>query len=181
MLKTNNLLGLQLLLSLLLVAEIASPGLTQAPPAPDDRGLCQLNNIGGRAIIDPQGQLIGLTDFCRQQPTTQPTESQSASNASNASGDDQSQSGDKEHQDEEFWRSFNQVASPDAVQFSDTLDRQQILAYSTTICPYLNNGGTLQQIRQIQATGKLPTSFDVAVTIAAIHTYCPEYTVQIGR
>jgi hypothetical protein len=175
MLKIDNLIG-QLLLSFFLVAGVARSGLTQeVPPAPDNRGLCQLNDLAGHSIIDSHGQLINLVDFCGQPQAVPLAGTQTASDR------DRAQEIAKENQDEEFWRSFNEVASPDAIQFSHTLDRQQIIAYSATICPYLSNGGTLQQVRQIQATSKLPTSFDVAVTIAAIHTYCPEYTTQIGR
>jgi len=184
MLKTDDLIGWRLLLSLCLIGGVVRPGLALVPaadnsPAPDNRGLCQLNNLAGRSIIDPQGQLINLLDFCEQQQTLQLTEPQLIPDSDHSQANPEENQ--EEFQQEAFWRSFTEVASSDAVQFSNTLDRQQIIAYGATICPYLNNGGTLQQVRQIQAQGKRPTSFDVAVTIAAIHTDCPEYTGQIGR
>jgi Protein of unknown function (DUF732) len=56
-----------------------------------------------------------------------------------------------------------------------------VISYGETICPLLNEGKTMQQVRQIQVEGGLPASFDAAVNVAAINTYCPQHSPQIGR
>ncbi len=131
---------------------------------PDPYGLCSVREIGGRAIVNAQGQLITLNEYCQQQ--VQAIEQQTPSP-------------DLNHQ--AFWQAFLQVASPQAIEFSETIDRQQLLAYSTTICPFLSSGGTMQQIRAVQVQSRLPAAFDAAVNVAAVHTYCPQFSAQIGR
>lgn len=132
-----------------------------AQPAPDPLGICAIGNISGRSIVDANGRLLNLTEFCsRQQVPVVVT---------------------LEPQDEAFWQTFLSVASPDAVQFSRSIDRQQVIAYAAAVCPILRQGGSLQQVRQVQIQSRLPAAFDAAVNVAAIHTYCPEYQAQIGR
>lgn len=123
-----------------------------------------MGELSGRSIVDAQGQLVSLVDFCREQQFQQQVETPVLGAEAQA-----------------FWQNFLNVASIEAVAFSQTVNQQQVVDYAATVCPFLQNGGTLQQIRQIQLAGDLPVSFDAAVSVAAIYTYCPEFRSQIGR
>lgn len=81
----------------------------------------------------------------------------------------------------EFWQAFVTAASPDALEFANEAEVDDVVAYGQTICPSLNELGTMHELRMAQAEGGLPASFDAAVNVAAIHTYCPEKTRSIGR
>jgi hypothetical protein len=142
------------------VMSAASTGLTQEMTTPNEMGICGIGNISGRSIVARGGRLISLVDFCRQQSVPIAiTDTEQAA----------------------FWQAFLEVASPRALQFVRSVDRQQVIDYAATVCPVLRQGSTLQQVREIQTQSNLPPTFDAAVNVAAIHTYCPEYTAQIGR
>jgi hypothetical protein len=131
------------------------PALTRQP-ALDSLRLCPLHNLSGYSAIDAAGNLINLSQYCQsQQQMAQPNRAP-------------------------FWQAFLTAADPQAIAYARTLDQEAVFAYSSTICPFLENGGTVNQLRQIQ-TGSLPSGFEVAVTIAAIQTHCPSYQSEFGR
>jgi hypothetical protein len=131
---------------------------------PDPYGLCSIGEIGGRAIVNSQGRLITLNEYCQQQ--VQAIEQQTPP---------------PDFDQQEFWQAFLQIASPPAIAFSEMIDRQQLLAYSTTICPFLASGGAMQQIRAVQVQSQLLAAFAAAVNVAAVYTDCPQFSDQIGR
>lgn len=131
--------------------------------SPDPYGICSVGELGGRSIVQA-GQLVTLNEYCQQPVQIAEQQAPPPDPTQNA-----------------FWQAFLTVASPAAIEYSESLDRQQLLAYSTTICPFLSSGGSLQQIRSVQVQSGLPAAFDAAVNVAAIHTYCPQYVNQIGR
>ncbi|NEQ26263.1 MAG: hypothetical protein F6K28_45940 [Microcoleus sp. SIO2G3] len=151
-----------LLTGLLLI--LSSPADAQDVLTPDPYGICSVGELGGRSIVNSAGQLVRLNEYCQQQ--VQITEQQIPPPDPNENA---------------FWQAFRAVASPAALEFSESIDRQQLIAYSTTICPFLASGGTMQQVRAVQVQSRLPAAFDAAVNVAAIHTYCPQFTNQIGR
>ncbi|MBD3882102.1 hypothetical protein IFO70_10060 [Phormidium tenue FACHB-886] len=122
----------------------------------DPLRLCPLQNLSGYSAIDATGSLINLKQYCQLQVRTQLSHAP-------------------------FWQAFAAAAAPRAIAYARTLDQEAILAYSDTICPFLENGGTINQLRQIQTSGTLPSEFEVAVTIAAIQTQCPTYQADLGR
>lgn len=80
-----------------------------------------------------------------------------------------------------FWQAFVTAASPEALDFASTASVEDVIAYGQTICPSLRDLGTMDELRVVQAQGGLPASFDAAINVAAIHTYCPEKARSIGR
>ncbi|NJL22333.1 MAG: hypothetical protein HC895_18400 [Leptolyngbyaceae cyanobacterium SM1_3_5] len=96
--------------------------------APDPYGICSVGELGGRSIVNQVGQLVTLNEYCQQQ--VQLIEQQ-------APLSDPAQSA--------FWQAFLNIASPAAIEYSESIDRQQLLAYSTTICPFF------KQRRQLAA------------------------------
>lgn len=124
---------------------------------PGTLGICRMAPLTGRVAIDNSGNLLVLSDYCRSQHDQLDTQA------------------------EQFWQSFIENAGSEAITFAHTLDRQSVVAYGTTICPFLENGGTLPELRQLQSDTRLPSAFETAVTLAAIHTYCPTYRSEIGR
>jgi Protein of unknown function (DUF732) len=138
-----------------LAAIAVAPALAQDKVAEDTLGLCGLHNLSGYSAIDAVGSLVNLTQYCHQQQV-QPSASP-------------------------FWQSFLVAADRNTVAYAEALGQQQVAAYGTAICPFLENGGTLAQLRQIQVSGELPSGFEVAVAVAAIHTYCPTYRSEMGR
>lgn len=133
-----------------------------AEPLANRPGVCNLHNLGGYLVIDASGNLVPLPIYCQQaQPEpTAPTASREA---------------------DRFWQTFNTVASSQTLDYANRVDRQSITAYAATICPYLEQGGTLQELRQLQSSQALPAGVDVAITVAAIHSYCPAYRSAIGQ
>jgi len=131
---------------------------------PDPYGICSTGELGGRSIVNSAGQLIMLNEFCQQQIALEEQQTSLPDATQDA-----------------FWQTFLKIASPAAIEYSESIDRQQLLAYSTTVCPVLTNGGTMQQIRSLQVQSGLPVAFDAAVNVAAIHTYCPQFASLIGR
>jgi hypothetical protein len=120
-------------------------------------GVCGLNNRSGYLIVDEAGNLVDLVDYCRRHQDQSDPRSSS------------------------FWQTFEASASPEAIVVATSLGSEGVMAYAATICPFLEQGGSLSELRQIQGDGHLPTSFEAAVTFAAIDTYCPTFRSEIGR
>jgi hypothetical protein len=131
-------------------AEITRPQ-SAAEFAQGTLGVCQLYNLSGYAAVDATGHLVILSQYCSSQRAT-----------ANPEG-------------ERFWQEFRTAASKETNAFVKTLEPEKVVAYGTTICPFLEHGGTVQELRQLQTDGTLPYGFETAVTTAAIHTYCPAY------
>lgn len=117
--------------------------------AKDRLGICPLYNLSGYSTIDLQGNLVNLTAYC-----------QGVSNTSEIRNND-------------FWRNFVEVADNEAIAYAETYGRTEVNAYGNTICSFLQNGGTLAELRQVQSDQSFPPTFEIAVTMAAIETYCP--------
>ncbi|HEY9663624.1 MAG TPA: DUF732 domain-containing protein, partial [Allocoleopsis sp.] len=73
------------------------------------------------------------------------------------------------------------MANARAIEVENELGQEDVVAYGSVICPFLDQGGTLAELRQIQGDGNLPRDFEVAVTVAAINTYCPAHVAELGR
>jgi hypothetical protein len=146
------------LMGIALISTAIFPPLLAAQEFSQDRlGVCSLYNLSGYTTIDTHGNLISLTEYC-----------QGLSNTS-------------ELRSNQFWNYFVDIADEDAINYANTYGRKELTAYGNTICPFLKNGGTLEELRQVQGDIQLPPTFDAAVTIAAIQTYCPTYQAELGR
>ncbi|MCU0565868.1 MAG: DUF732 domain-containing protein [Oculatellaceae cyanobacterium Prado106] len=147
-----------------LLLPLAFPQLLGAQEAPEgDRlGVCNLYNLSGYAAIDSNGEIVNLMDYCHNFRQNQ-SEEVALRN------------------EQRFWENFVLAADQGAIAFAETLGQEQVLAYGNTVCPFLKGGGSLGELRQVQADQDLPPRFDVAVTVAAIHTYCPRYGSEIGQ
>lgn len=139
------------------IAEEVSP--VNYPP-----GLCYQGqrDISGSWVNDGTGQLVPLPSLCEvaiqhRENTRIPPE------------------------DTEFWHAFLTAASPEALEFANTAGVESVTTYGQTICPSLTELGTMNELRMLQVQGGLPASFDAAINVAAIHTYCPGKTRSIGR
>ncbi len=139
---------------------------TEVPP--DFLGICGISNYSGRWIIDSSGRLIDLSEVCARRLAAQ--EAQEAVVVAVTSTDGNL-----------FWQAFLNVASPEAIAFARNTGQPAVVEYGTTICPLLQTGNSMQDVRAIQLQGGLPPAFDAAVNVAAINTYCPQYQAQIGR
>jgi hypothetical protein len=140
----------------------------QTPEAQIATGICGLYNHSGYLVVDEAGNLVDIAEYCQRQADRQlhtnlPNDPQLAAVAS------------------EFWRTFEMTASAEAQQMAAELGRDEVLAYGATICPFLQQGGTLRELRQIQTDGNLPSSFETAVTVAAIYSQCPAHRAELGR
>jgi hypothetical protein len=124
--------------------------------AADRLGVCPLYNLSGYSTIDTHGDLVNLMAYCQGLRPDRANDAQ-------------------------FWENFVEAADDGTIAYADTVGQPQVTAYGNTVCPFLRNGGTLEELRQVQADHALPPGFDAAVTIAAIHTYCPTYSAEIGR
>lgn len=124
-------------------------------------GICGLYNHSGYLVVNEAGQLVNVVDYCQNQQAQQAQQTPPENSA--------------------FWRAFATTASSEARAVATTLGSDEVIAYSTTICPFLDQGGTLQELRQIQLDGELPSGFETAVTVAAIQAYCPAHRSQLGR
>jgi hypothetical protein len=151
-----------LLLPLLTVVPLANAQETEAHVA---TGICGLYNHSGYLVVNETGNLVDMVEYCQQQREHQ----QSQANAQ------------RSPLASEFWRTFAATANAEAQQVATTLGPEEVMAYGTTICPFLQQGGTLPELRQIQTDGNLPSNFETAVTVAAIYTYCPSYRSELGR
>lgn len=147
----------------MLLSWISSPALAQPIESPN-LGICGLHYYSGLTVIDRTGQVVSLEEYCASLPS--PTLLIEAPPVDGATP---------------FWQAFLRAASPAAVEFANSVGQPAVVTYGATICPYLQDGGSMQELRQIQSQSAIPQSFEVAVTIAAIHTYCPDYRSQIGR
>jgi hypothetical protein len=125
--------------------------------AQDRLGICPLYNLSGYTTIDSHGDLVNLMDYC-----------QGISTAPDTRG-------------EQFWDNFSRAADNEAIAYAQQLGQAEVTAYSKTICPFLKNGGTLEELRQVQADQQFPPNFEAPLTVAAIHTYCPTYRSAIGH
>lgn len=83
--------------------------------------------------------------------------------------------------DQTFWQTFLTAASPEAIVFAQSVEQEAVLEYGQTICPSLDEGKTMDEVRATQIENGLPADFDAAVNVAAIHAYCPQHETQIGR
>lgn len=146
------------LLGIALVSTVIFPPWLAAQEFAQDRlGICPLYNLSGYSTIDIQGDLVNLTAYC-----------QGWSNASEMRSND-------------FWESFVETADDEAIAYANSSGRVEVTAYGNTICSFLKNGGTLAELRQVQSDQSFPPTFEVAVTTAAIQTYCPTYPVEMGQ
>lgn len=124
-------------------------------------GICgQIYGLSGRSVILPSGEFLRLVDYCTVVGTSITAVS---------------------YEGEEFWQAFLAAANPEAQRYAEAAGRDEVVAYGATICPVLNSGTSLSELRQIQAEGDLPVAFDSAVNVAAINTYCPQHRLQVGR
>jgi hypothetical protein len=118
-------------------------------------GVCRLYHLSGYMAMNQQGQVVPLSQYCEQQRNWAWYES------------------------DDFWQEFREVASAETITFAQTLDQERVEAYAQSICPFLEDGGTLQELAQMQTDAQLPADFEQAVTIAAIKTYCRQFRQQI--
>jgi hypothetical protein len=132
-------------------------------------GICGLYNHSGYLVVDETGNLVDMVEYCQQQQIHQRSQVESQQSAVESTAASS------------FWRTFETTANAEARQMAATLGREEIMDYGTTICPFLQQGGTLHELRRIQTDGNLPSNFETAVTVAAIHTYCPAYRSELGR
>lgn len=130
----------------------------QAPPEFDwtAPGVCRLYHLSGHMAIDSTGQVIGLRQYCRELQNW------------------------AWYEPSRFWRKFRRVATPEMLNFAQTLDRDSVEAYGQSICPFLQNGGTMQELTQLQANQQFPTGFEQAIIAASVRSYCPEYRSQLA-
>ena len=133
-----------------------SPALAQDPSL-QATGICGLYNHSGYLVVDEAGRLVNVVDYCQNQREQQTTPETSA-----------------------FWQAFEATANSQARATATALGPDEVVAYGSTICPFLDQGGTLDELRQIQLDGDLPSGFETAVTVAAIQTYCPTYRSALG-
>lgn len=156
------LLGLASAFATLLLAPAAASAPaaeTAAPPEfnPGTVGICRLYNLSGYLALDAEGRILPLRPYCQQQRNW------------------------AWHEPKEFWQRFREVATVEAVNYSQTLDQQAIDAYAQSICPFLEAGNTLEQLTQIQANRPFPADFERALTVAAVDTYCQQHRDPKGR
>jgi hypothetical protein len=133
-----------------------------APPL----GICGLYYYSGLTVIDVNGQVSAVEDYCRNR-----TASQDVLIIPAVAGS----------RDDAFWQAFLLAANPTARQFAESVGRDKVVDYGNTICPFLQDGGTIDRLREVQSDSQTPASFEAAVTVAAINTHCPEYRSSIGR
>lgn len=143
------------LLGIVVISTAVFPPLLAAQEFAQDRlGICPLYNLSGYSTIDVSGNLINLTEYC-----------QGLSNTSEIRSD-------------HFWKNFVEVADDEAIAYANTYGRSEVIAYGNIICPFLRNGGTLEELRQVQSDHPFPPTFNMAITTAATQTYCPTYQAK---
>jgi hypothetical protein len=142
---------------------VAQEGVAPATDAELATGICGLYDRSGYLVVDQAGRLVDTVEYCQQQPPRSSPEPGAEAAAV------------------DFWQVFAATANAEARQLATALGTEEVLSYGTTICPFLQQGGTLQALRQVQGDGELPSNFEIAVTVAAIHTYCPTYQSELGR
>jgi hypothetical protein len=117
---------------------------------PGTPGVCRLYNLSGYLALNPAGRVIPLQQYCQQQHNW------------------------VWYANSKFWQAFRQNAASETITYAQTLDQARVEAYAQSICSFLNDGGTLQELAQ-QGDQKLPADFDQAVIKSAVETYCPQY------
>lgn len=132
---------------------------------PIDLGICGVYYYSGLSIVDSQGRTVSVEEYCQ-------TLSLSPEAIVNIS---------TEEPDIAFWQAFLVAASPTAIEFANAAGQLKVVEYGRTICPFLRSGNSIDDLRQKQAQSSTPPSFEAAVTVAAINTYCTEYRSEIGR
>jgi hypothetical protein len=133
--------------SLALASQVAPPEFR-----PGTAAVCGLYNLSGYLALDSQGQVVPLHSYCQQQRNW------------------------VWYENTQFWKTFRKIAAPDTLTYTQSLNRERVEAYAQSICPFLKQGGSLQELNQIQDQ-QLPAAFDQTVTNAAIRTYCPQHRV----
>lgn len=124
-------------------------------------GICgQIYNLSGRSVILPSGEFLRMVDYCAAVRTSITTISPEG---------------------EEFWQAFLAAASPEALRYAEAAGRDDVVAYGSSICPVLESGTSMTELRQLQEEGGLPVAFDSAVNVAAVNTYCSQYRSSLGR
>ena len=200
----------RLAIALVTIIAVVAPGQVSSADESDtqnenDSGLCSLGSErAGRWITNGTGQMYPLTDVCSYQHLS--TDDGNNDNAghddaahnehdsaryyssdyrndeySDAAQDTNALRIDTPNPDEQFFRIFLEAASPEAIAFSHSVEQAAIIEYGESICPLLQDGLTMDDIRSTQMQAGLPADFDAAVNVSAIHTYCPDYESQIGR
>jgi hypothetical protein len=118
-------------------------------------GICRFYNLSGYLALAADGQLVPLKPYCEQQRNW------------------------VWYEEGRFWQRFRDAATSETLTFAQTLNRHEIESYALSICPFLEDGGTLSELRQIQTDNRLPSEFEQAITIAAVRTYCRQYRSQL--
>lgn len=139
--------------------QLARPSQQQDQPEfkPGTLGVCGLHQVSGYLAVTPDGQMVPLSQYCQQQQNW----------VWSAESD--------------FWQEFRAAATPETVVFAQSLDRHEVEAYAHTICTFLDDGATLQEIQSVQSDQQLPASFERAVTIAAIKANCRQYRSKLAE
>ncbi|MBW4467238.1 MAG: hypothetical protein KME07_17570 [Pegethrix bostrychoides GSE-TBD4-15B] len=132
---------------------IAPASETAAPPAfaLNTAGVCWLYNLSGYLALDTEGEVVPLQPYCQQQHNW------------------------AWHEPAAFWQQFREVATAETLSYSQTLDQDEIEAYAQTICLFLESGGTVEQLTQIQSDQAFPDAFEQAVTLASVNSLCRQY------
>lgn len=133
--------------------------IASAPEPPEFKpgtlGICGIYNWSGYLAVAADGRIVTLRQYCQQQRNW------------------------VWYEEGRFWERFRDVATVETLAFTQTLDRNQVEAYALSICPFLAEGRTVQDLSQMQADQQLPDAFERAVTIAAVRTYCRRYRDQL--
>lgn len=156
-----------------LVSALGLPLLTVAPAHADDDedappvdlGICGIHYYSGLSIVDSRGRTVSVEEYCE----TLSLSPQAIVNFPT------------EENDLAFWQAFLVAASPTAMEFANAAGSAKVIEYGRTICPFLRSGNSMDDLRQKQAEGQTPPSFEAAVAVAAVNTYCTEYRPEIGR
>ncbi len=150
----------------------------------DRPGLCALRNeTSGRWVHDGNGQMVPLREICGDSDAwdayVSSFDEELAAIADNPIAEPLTP--EQVTPNQEFWLRFRTAASNEALEFARSLELSAVIDYGQTICPLLNDGVTMDEVRDTQVEADLPADFDAAVNVAAIHTYCPQHVTQIGR
>lgn len=156
----RNLWAIALVLPLLGVITALPAQADEEDEVQPNLGICGLYYVSGLMIVGESGELLNLSDYCQVRRLT--------AIAITEEGDP-------------FWEAFVASASPEAMEFAVSAGKDAVVRYGSTICPYLWEGGSIDELRAVQSADEVPVSFEAAATVAAINTYCPEYQSNIGR
>lgn len=167
----NLLRPLVLLSPMLLLTTIAATVFASPAHADDDEIALPIDPLypcgvvyrSGHWVVNSAGEMVNLDEICTQRQAAQ-----RAVQVVETDGD-------------AFLQAFYDVASTEAIAFANSAGTTSVIEYGSTICPLLQTGNTMADIRRTQVRNGLPASFDGAVNVAAINTYCPGYQSEIGR